>query len=102
MAARLEVGAQLAIVVDLAVEDDPDGAVLVADRLVAAGEVDDAAAAACPRPTRAVDVDAFVVGAPVNDGLTHRPDDSRLDLLVPIVIELSGDAAHVEVIFFPK
>jgi hypothetical protein len=38
----------------------------------------------------------------VNDGLTHRPDDSRLDLLVPIVIELSGNTAHIEVIFFPK
>jgi hypothetical protein len=51
---------------------------------------------------RAVHVDAFIVRAPVDDGLTHRPDDSRLDLLVPVVIELSGNATHVGVIFFPK
>ena len=38
----LEVAPQLAVVVDLAVEDDPDGAVLVGDRLMAAFEVDDA------------------------------------------------------------
>ena len=40
--AGVELRAQLAIVVDLAVEDHPDRAVLVADRLMAAGEIDDA------------------------------------------------------------
>ncbi len=38
----LQVGAQLAVVVDLAVEDDGDGAVLVEDRLIAGREVDHA------------------------------------------------------------
>ena len=41
MAAGLQPGAELLIVVDLAVKDDLDGAVFVADRLVAAGQVDD-------------------------------------------------------------
>ena len=43
--AALELGAQLAEVVDLAVEDDADRAVLVEDRLVAARQVDDRQAA---------------------------------------------------------
>jgi hypothetical protein len=41
VAQLLELGAQLAVVVDLAVEDEPDRLVLVGDRLVAAGPVDD-------------------------------------------------------------
>ena len=99
--AGLQIRSELPIIVDLAVEDDPDRPILVRNRLMAAGDVDDAEPAH-PEAHGAVHVDAFVVGTPVNDGLTHRPDDSRLDLLVPVVIELSGDAAHVEVIFFPK
>ena len=99
--ASLQIRSELPIIVDLAVEYDPDRPVLVRQRLMAAGDVDDAEPAH-PEAHGAVHIDAFVVGTPVNDGLTHRPDDSRLDLLVPVVIELSGDAAHVEVIFFPK
>ena len=41
VAGRLELRAQLGVVVDLAVLDDDDAAVLVGDRLVAALEVDD-------------------------------------------------------------
>jgi hypothetical protein len=40
--ACLELAPQVAVVVDLAVEDDPDGAILVADRLLAVVEIDDA------------------------------------------------------------
>jgi len=42
VAALFEIGTELAVVVDLAVEGDPDGFVFVGDGLVAAGEVDDA------------------------------------------------------------
>jgi hypothetical protein len=42
MPVTLELGAQLAKVVDLAVEDGPDRAVLVEDRLLSGGEVDNA------------------------------------------------------------
>src|SRR6266850_2129790 len=55
MACRFELGAQLAEVVDLAVEHDPDGTVLVVDRLMAGREIDDAQA---PHAER----DALVVG----------------------------------------
>ncbi len=45
MTAVLELLAEILEVVDLAVEDDADGAVFVVDRLVAAGDVDDGQAA---------------------------------------------------------
>ena len=41
MALGLELGAQLAVVVDLAVEEDGDATVLVENRLMAAGQIDD-------------------------------------------------------------
>jgi len=41
VAAIVELGAQLAVVVDLAVEDNADAAVLGVDRRVAVDEVDD-------------------------------------------------------------
>jgi hypothetical protein len=41
MSLLLELPAQLAIVIDLAVVADPDGAVFVRQRLAAAGQVDD-------------------------------------------------------------
>jgi hypothetical protein len=34
----------------------------------------------------------------VHDGLAHRANDGGVDALVAVFIELSGDAAHVEVI----
>ena len=64
VAAAAELGAELAVVVDLAVEDDRDRAVLVVDRLVAGLEVDH------PQPLDperhvAVAVDPARVRAPV-------------------------------------
>ena len=50
MTAALQLGPQLAVIVDLAVLDDDDAAVLVGERLVAAVEVDDREAAGGERP----------------------------------------------------
>ena len=65
--AGLEVGPQLGEVVDLAVEDQPHRAVLVGDRLVAGGEVDDAEAAH-PEHRAGPRVEAFIVRAAVDHG----------------------------------
>src|SRR5262249_1230720 len=70
MTGALELRAQLAIVVELAVLDDVDGAVLVRDRLVAGREVDDREA---PRgeACRAVEEGAVAVGATVDELRAH-------------------------------
>ena len=79
VAARLELVAELAEVVELAVEDGDDVAVLVRDRLAARGEVDD------PQPpvaehAAAEGVDRALVGAAVDDRVVHarrRPPRRR-------------------------
>jgi len=62
--------AQLEIVVDLAVEDDPRAAVLVVNRLRSAFEIDDREAAHS-EADRAVDVKAVVVGTAMPDRVAH-------------------------------
>ena len=75
VAALLEVGAQLDVVEDLAVERDPDRAVLVAERLLAGAQVDDGQPAMTepdaglardspPRPARDASARASCAAAP--------------------------------------
>jgi hypothetical protein len=98
VAGRFERRAQLAVVVDLAVEDDPDRPVFVVDRLMAGRQIDDA------EPPHAdagplFNQETLVVRAAMPDGVAHRVDErapgvgmkrrdhaSRLDE--------PGDAAH--------
>ena len=86
--------AQLDVVVDLAVEDDPEGAVLVAERLLPGGEVDDGE----PGVGQAgplVAVEAELVGAAVAHGPEHGPqvvERRRREALLQG--DHAGDAAH--------
>ena len=73
VAGGLELGAQLAVVVDLAVVDEPDGLVLVGHRLVPALAVDDAQAAVAEADGRRLE-GAGVVGAAMHDGGGHAPE----------------------------
>src|SRR5438874_353903 len=92
-AARLQLAAQVAEVVDLAVEDERDGAVLASHRLLAGDEVDD-------RQTRhperglAVQIAAGVVGAAVLEALQHRVEDLAV---AAARADPAGDAAHQRV-----
>ena len=70
MAGGLEAGTQVEGVVDLSVEDDPDGVVLVRHRLLATGEVDDGKALHADGDA-VVDERTILVGATVVDGLFH-------------------------------
>src|SRR2546426_9691432 len=70
MTARAEIGGQLPVVVDLAVEHDPDGAIFVADRLVARLQVDDAQAAH-PQTRTGPQIKALVVRTTVHQGRAH-------------------------------
>ena len=78
VAGALELVHQLAVVVDLAVLHDDDGAVLVRDRLIAAGEVDDREP---PRrdSDRPVDMRPLGVGAPVVERGGHPAEPFRVD-----------------------
>jgi hypothetical protein len=90
MPTRRQIVAQFAIVIDLAVEDGPDSPVFVRDRL-AAREVNDA------EPPNADSAPAghvvtLLIRPALADYVAHRADLTKLR--VPLVRELSGDAAH--------
>ena len=79
VAVRLELPADVGVVVDLAVEDHPDAAVLVRQRLLAGAEIDDAQAAMGERGVR-VAVQPGFVGAAMGDDVAH-PQRARRRVL---------------------
>ncbi len=91
VARRLELAHQLAVVVDLAVLDDDDRAVLVRDRLVAAVEVDDREPP-CGDSDSLADVHALRVGAAVIERGRHRAEPVRIDS--PARARDPADPAH--------
>ena len=80
------------VVVDLAVEDDRDRAVLVEDRLVAGREVDDAQALDAEGDVAALE-DAAGVRPAVLERRAHPRGELRVHG-VPVRAELSDDSAH--------
>src|SRR5207302_39141 len=92
-AARLQLAAQVAEVVDLAVEDEGDGAVLASHRLLAGDEVDDRQTCH-PECRLAIQIAAGVVGAAVLEDLQHRVEDLAV---AAARADPAGDAAHQRV-----
>src|SRR5207237_2718153 len=84
---------QFDVIVDLTVEDDPDGAVLVAQRLVPTAQVDDRQTAH-GHAERTLDVYPFVVGPAMRDERRHSVEESAVGRR-PIAVVLTGDAPHV-------
>ena len=94
VAPRLQFQPQLGVVEDLAVEDDPQAAVLVADGLLARAEIDDGE----PGVAQAgliVQVDAELVRAAVPDGAEHAPERGLGDGAGAAQVAEPGDAAHL-------
>ena len=88
--------AVVGVVVDLAVEDQPERVVLVGHRLVAGGEVDDAETAE-PEADGVVrgDVEAVGVGAAVGDGGGHGAQLALVDArAVRAERDRAADATH--------
>ena len=82
MAAANQRGAQLAIIVNLAIKDHPHGSVFVRDRLPAHGQIDDA------EPPHAhthspVDPVALIIRAAVPDLLAHGLDLGQIGISRP-------------------
>ena len=90
---RFQPGPELRIIIDLAVEDDPDRPRFVADGLGAGREVDDAQAGVA-EPGEVVEVEALLVGAPVGEGGRHGGQALRGGAAFAPRIEDPGDAAH--------
>ncbi len=91
--AGLELGAQLHIVVDLAVEHDPQGSIFVADRLLPSIEVNDAQAStakACPP----VAEQAKVVWPTMADGAQHAAQYCLVQWWSLDKVQHSGYATH--------
>jgi hypothetical protein len=94
VAAALQFGLHLGVVEQLAVVDDGDGAVLVADRLPAVSQPDDAEAPRGEADARLFEI-AVLVGPAVDDGVGHgaqRPRRRRPPL--PRQVNHPRDATH--------
>lgn len=92
VAAGFEAGAEFEVVVDFAVEDDLEVAVLVGDGLPAAFEVDDGEAEVAEGGGAFLEV-AVAVGAAVEDAVAHGADQSGVGGAMAIGHK-SGDSAH--------
>jgi len=90
---RLQTFAQSGMVVDFAVENNPDGTVFVAQGLVPGGQVHNAEAPHA-NPHRTISVNSLVVRTAMDHGGTHLPERFTLN---PRSLELHdpGDAAHM-------
>src|SRR5215510_14727688 len=94
MPAGQEFFAQFEEVIYFTVEHYPDCAVLIGDRLVAGGEIDDRES---PHSQRDIgyEVGTFVVGASVKELSGHRVRDLHVNRLISILIDDSYYSAHV-------
>jgi len=97
VAFRFQVFSQLGVVVDLAVENDPDIAILVGNRLMAALDVDDAQAAH-GKADVFFDEEALIVGAAMRDAAVHTCEDVARNAPVAISKKDSADSAHIEIV----
>ena len=92
VALGLQLGAQLAVVVDLAVARRPERLLDIAQRLVAAGQVDDRQAAHRDAAI-GVNVHALVIGPAMPRDVAHRRQGVGHNALA-VEIENPVDAAH--------
>jgi hypothetical protein len=71
--------AQLAVVIDFAVENYPGGAVLVVNRLLSALKIDDGQPAHT-QANRSIEVEPVVVRAPMTNGFAHPSQQSFVNV----------------------
>src|SRR5205807_450080 len=88
-----ELGDQLLVVVDLAVEDDDDAAVLVEKRLLPGRKVDDRQAPV-PEAQSRLEMQAAFVGPAVKLRLAHARDEIARDRSRSAQVHHADDAAH--------
>ena len=92
-AQALQLRHQLAVVVDLAVEDDDDAAVGTVQRLLAGGDVDDGQPPVAEAQAR-LDVQAAFIRAAMVLRVVHAPEHDGVGLALAARVEEAGDATH--------
>jgi hypothetical protein len=92
MSTRSKAISQLPVVVDLPIEYDRDGAILVMDGLVAGGEVNDPQTLD-PKTDWTLNVNTTCIGAPVLEASAHGVNQLG-GYRLPVAASLSDDAAH--------
>ena len=93
VSARKQFLAKVGVVIDFAIKHDPDGAVLVADRLMTSGDVDDAEPP-MPQPNPEINEDALVIGTAMTQRLVHAMHRFPLHDTGLIEFEDSANSAH--------
>jgi hypothetical protein len=93
VAPALKFRTELREVVNLAVEYDCYRAVLVKDRLMSAGKIDDAEAAHA-KSHRALRVDALIVGSAMHYSVAHGTDRGAIHPCAPVFTDDSCNPAH--------
>src|SRR5689334_25238842 len=93
VALRLEDGAKRRMVVNFAVVSDPQRAVFVGHRLMAAGEIDDREAAVA-EADRTIDPGAGAVGSAMAQGVAHPLKPRFVDLPVWSQLDDADNPAH--------
>src|SRR5208282_1202501 len=94
MAARLERAAQRGMVIDFAVEGDPDRAILIAQRLLAGFEIDDAQPAH-RQANVGVEMRSALVRPAMHDLPVHCIEHGPFDGTPAIKLEDATDSAHL-------
>src|SRR5260370_38103383 len=85
---------ELAVVIDLTIEDDPEGSVFVGQRLVAGLQVDDAQTTH-PDAETAVRVKPAAIRPATGQHLSHSEQALTVRWPRPVAAEDAEDAAHV-------
>ena len=93
VAAAFELGAQRRKVVDLAVEDDPHRAVLVRQRLLPRGDVDDAQPAVA-EPDAVAEEEAVGIGPAMRDAVASSRESSPGPRDDALKERFAGETAH--------
>jgi hypothetical protein len=92
---------QFLIVVDLPVENDPNTAILVRERLVAGVQVDDRESPMTQTHLGPI-VGALIIRTSMTDRIQHFPNQSRADTIVPLEIKLSANSTHTKSLEAPS
>ncbi len=85
--------AQFPVVVDLAVEDEHERAILVVEGLVRPGEIDDGQAPEAQGGAAVVEI-PFRIGPAVGDGIGHSDDGGAVVVSLVVLVDKADKAAH--------